>query len=115
MPSAEDWPSLQGFPESQGSPPELSGPALNQACLSPEGRLKLPVPLKCRVPCLKEARFSNLSHTACLIVTQDSERQAARAGRKMSMGRPRRQGLERTGEDNYGICFPIKCISRGKD
>lgn len=99
----------KGFPESQGSPPELSGPARSQACLSPEGRLKQPVPLERRVPCLEEARFSNLSHTARLIVTQGSEKQAVPAGM------PHRQGLERRGEDNYGICFPIKCVSGGKD
>lgn len=71
--------------------------------------------LKHRVPCMQEARFSNLSHTDRLIVTPGSERQAAQAAREASVGMPRRRGLARTGEDNYGICFPIKCASGGKD
>ena len=93
----------------------LGLPAQSQACLSPEGRCEQPVPLEHRVPCTEEARFSNLSHTARLIVTRGAERQAAQAGRKASVGMPRGQGLERTGEDNYGICLPIKCASGGKD
>ena len=52
----------------------------------PQGRLEQPVPLERWVPCLEEARFSNLSHTARLIVTQGSEMQAAQAGRKASVG-----------------------------
>ena len=60
----------------------------------PPGRLQQPVPLERRVPCLEEAGFSNLSHTARLIGTRGSGMQAAQAGRKASVG-ARRQGLER--------------------
>lgn len=102
---------------SSGGPAFLSHKRALQNFLGlpqPPGRLQRPVPLERRVPCLEEAGFSNLSHTARLIVTRGSEMQAAQAGRKASVGGAQ-TGIREARGGNDAICFSIKCVSGGKD
>lgn len=66
------------------------------------------MPLECRVPCLEKARFSNLSHTVRLIMTQGSDMQAAQAGRKASVGV--QTGIREAGGGGERIMTPFALL-----